>query len=336
MIFIHNNKKYIDRKYIEYLFLEFEPFIDEKTKKLIHDQIPELQNKTLNDEFNKKRENGENDDYLCQLIQNDSVVDFITYMEKTNISPQLTIKPSIYETNSFLYKKHTTLIEYSAFYGSIQIFKYLHHRKAELNESIWLYAIHGKNAEIIQFLEENKIKTIQDSLQYLIVESIKCHHNEIADYFKSNFNTREKIYFNYLKRKALKYYNFTYFTNNDVNDLISSCKNDQKLNIPYYLCKYDYYSIVEYLVNSKSEEIIDINNQYKIYKPPDKCSDIMQCFAIKNGYANVETDVPDLSSIERFYDRLYEKRNQFLECEYKVEISNILNIAARKGNIDII
>ena len=62
----------------------------------------------------------------------------------------------------------------------------------------------------------------------------------------------------------------------------------------------------------------------------------MQCFAIKNGYANVETDVPDLSSIERFYDRLYEKRNQFLECEYKVEISNILNIAARKGNIDII
>ncbi|KAK8895481.1 hypothetical protein M9Y10_023947 [Tritrichomonas musculus] len=332
---IHNNKKYTDRKYIEYLFLEFEPYMDEKTKKLIHDQIPELQNKTSNDDFSRKRGNGENDDYLCQLIQNDSVVDFITYMEKTNISPQLTIKPSIYETNSFLYNKHPTLIEYSAFYGSIQIFKYLHHRNAKLKESIWPYAIHGKNAEIIQFLEENKIKTIQDSFQYLIVESIKCHHNEIADYFKSNFNPKEKIYINYLIRKALKYYNFAYLTNDDVNNLISSCKNDQKLNVPYYLCKYDYYLFVEYLVNSKSEEIIDINYQYKIYKQPDHCTDIMKCFAIKNGDVSREADIPDLCNLERFIDR-YDRINEFSKYKYKVEISNILNIAARKGNIDII
>ena len=54
--------------------------------------------------------------------------------------------------------KNTTLIEYSAFYGSIQIFNFLRMNNVELSPSLWLYAIHGNNAELIHLLEENKVE----------------------------------------------------------------------------------------------------------------------------------------------------------------------------------
>ena len=183
---IKNNKKYIIAKYLDYFYPELEPYIEENMKEII--QIPELKEKASRDEFDKKRESGENENYLCQLIRKDSVVDFITYIEETNISPLSTIQQSIYETNLFLIDKNPTLIEYSVFYGSIQIFKYLQQKNAELNHSIWLYAIHGKNAEIIQLLEENKKETLQVAYPYLLIESIKCHHNEVTDYFRNNIN----------------------------------------------------------------------------------------------------------------------------------------------------
>ena len=60
------------------------------------------------------------------------------------------ISSSFYETNSFLLKKKTiSLIEYSAFFGSIQIFQFLVFNNVDLNDDLWFYAIHGKNAEII-------------------------------------------------------------------------------------------------------------------------------------------------------------------------------------------
>ena len=317
------NKKYIDRKYIEYFYPEFEAFI-------LQDQIKELRNTTLDDEFNKKRENGKNDNYLCRLIQNDAVVDFITYLETTNISPQSVILPSIYETNLFLINKNPTLIEYSAFYGSIQIFQYLYNRNAEIQPSIWPYAIHGRNAEIIQFLHDRKIKTLCGSFQYLIIESIKCHHNEISDYFRTNFCDDETIYDYYLYRKALKHYNFAFFSDDDIDSLINSCICNQQMNIPYYLAKYDYFLIVEYLANDeKIKDTFDINFQYTIYKPiKEKNEDVVQLIEIKNG------DV-DLCDNRYFY---YNQKEilKYGKYKYDEEASTILYISIRKGNNDIV
>ena len=67
--------------------------------------------------------------------------------------------------NSFLINKTPTLIEYSAFFGSIQIFRYLYQNRVEVFSTIWLYAIHGKNPEIIHFLEENNILPSDKSYQ---------------------------------------------------------------------------------------------------------------------------------------------------------------------------
>ena len=330
---IINNKKYIDRKYPEYFYPEFESYMDEKKKNSIQDQIQDLKESIK--EFNQKRENGENDNYICTLIQNDSAVDFISYIEKNNISLLSTIPSSIYETNLFLFNKNPTLIEYSAFYGSIQIFKYLYNKKVEIKNSIWPYSIHGKNADIIHFLEEKKIDTLNNSFQYLIIESIKCHHNEITDYLKINFCENEKIYDYYLYRKSLKYYNFIFFTNEIISSLIDSCNSNQKLNIPYYLCKYDYFLIVEFLVNNESK--LNLNEIYTIYKPSNELTNIVQCIAIKNGVVDQKSKEDE--ELEKKDIACYDfimRRKEYTTYEYDTEQLTLLNIAVRKGNIDII
>ena len=93
-------------------------------------------NKSNIEEFKINRENGANDHYICKLIQGDMIVDFENYLTKTKFSPTSTIPPSIYETNSFLLNKNPTLIEYSAFCGSIQIFKYLYKLNLNLKPSM--------------------------------------------------------------------------------------------------------------------------------------------------------------------------------------------------------
>ena len=60
------------------------------------------------------------------MIRNDSVVDFITYANHSNMILKTTIKPSTYETYLFLLKNQFTLIEYETFFwfnSNISIFK---------------------------------------------------------------------------------------------------------------------------------------------------------------------------------------------------------------------
>lgn len=91
------------------------------------------------------------------MIRNDSVVDFITYANRSNMNLKTKIKPSIYESNLFLLKNQCTLIEYETFFSSIQIFQYSKMNKAEIKSNIWLYAILSQNPELIHILENNEL-----------------------------------------------------------------------------------------------------------------------------------------------------------------------------------
>ena len=205
--------------------------------------------------FEEKRKIGENDSYICQLIRDDSIEEFIAYTTRTCLSlSNSKIPESIYETNSFLVNnKETTLIEYAAFYGSIQIFQYLRMMEVELKPSLWLYAIHSNNANLIHLLEEYRVEPDDISYEKCLKESIKCHHNEIANYIKANL-LKEKNTNNKLKRifnkgadaASFHYYNYSNFTNN----------YNQK-SFFYYACKYDYFQIVDILLKTSK---IDINN----------------------------------------------------------------------------
>ena len=162
------------------------------------------------------------------------------------------------------------MIEYSAFFGAIQIFQYLLTNKAELTPSLWRYAIHSNNAELIHFLEINKVpppiyiincpkmyehmhpKTKSNDLgnNYIncLIESIKCHHNDIADYIENNFineqnlQIKEKILSNYIK-----YHNYSYFQTDIICDYGF-----------FYLCLYNYNILVNLLLEKKDKEIQSI------------------------------------------------------------------------------
>ena len=60
--------------------------------------------------FDSKRKIGENENYICNLIRNDQVKEFIVHVNKTNLSLSTIIEPSIFETNRFLIDKNPTLI----------------------------------------------------------------------------------------------------------------------------------------------------------------------------------------------------------------------------------
>ncbi|KAK8872106.1 hypothetical protein M9Y10_007865 [Tritrichomonas musculus] len=237
-----------------FFMTEIKSLLDRKSRKRLDKQLLKFDENTLTD-FEEKRKIGENDSYICQLIRDDSIEEFIAYTTRTCLSlSNSKIPESIYETNSFLVNnKETTLIEYAAFYGSIQIFQYLRMMEVELKPSLWLYAIHSNNANLIHLLEEYRVEPDDISYEKCLKESIKCHHNEIANYIKANL-LKEKNTNNKLKRifnkgadaASFHYYNYSNFTNN----------YNQK-SFFYYACKYDYFQIVDILLKTSK---IDINN----------------------------------------------------------------------------
>ena len=173
-------------KYFYFFYPEIKRFLDESKLNVIEKKIQE-EGETIIEHFKEIRQEGENNSYISNLIRNDSIKEFIIYLNKNNISlSKTTIKKSIFETNSFLIEKQPTLIEYAAFFGSIQIFNFLRLNNVEMKSSLWLYVIHGKNPELIHQLEENKIQPPKNSYKLCFYEAIKCHHNDISCYIKDN------------------------------------------------------------------------------------------------------------------------------------------------------
>ena len=200
-------------------------------------------NKT-DDKDDTKRQIGENDSYICSLIRSDAVEEFVQYVNQANFRLSSRIEPSIFETNSFLIDKKPTLIEYAAFFGSIQIFQYLYINKAPISGSLWLYGIHSNNAIFIRnYIERSGIKPTDNNWEQILIESIKCHHNEIARYIFENLideNIISNISFNErVFKKALKYHNYSFFPTDF---------KDKK--IFFILCQYEYEDIVNILIKS--------------------------------------------------------------------------------------
>lgn len=225
-------------KYHYFFYPEIEPYSKiEELKNIKQELLDEDPNILIN--FDKNRKIGENENYFCEMIRNDSIDTFISYVNKTNLSLFTTIKPSIFETNSFLCKNEPSLIEYAAFYGSIQIFQFLKLNNVRMTSSLWYYAIHSQNAELIHLLEEICIQPLKNLYSNCYDESVKCHHNDFANYFQDNYlNMKDKP--NY--KCICKYYNYNYipneFTNNDIF---------------YYLCYYNYYELVDLYIKQKQK-----------------------------------------------------------------------------------
>lgn len=139
-----NDNKYWEDNYVRFFLIECRPFISQK----LYEELKEGLGLENLEKYEKRRDTSKNDTYLCQLIREDKVVDFILHVNSSS-----KISSSIYETNPFLIDKQPSLIEYEAFFGSIEIFQYLRLYNADLDPSLWLYSIHGRNPDIIHHLE---------------------------------------------------------------------------------------------------------------------------------------------------------------------------------------
>ena len=246
---IISSSKYMKKCYPHYFFPEFSLFFDEKMKK-------EVGKMNINEEFiekniisyDTKRKIAENDSYICELIRNDAINEFVSFFNQEKLSASSPIESSIYETNSFLIKKSSTIFEYSVFFGSSQIFKYLQTKKAKLNQSLWFYAIHSQNPELIHLLDSSNNSKKQDKpYKKYLFECIKCHHNTIMKYIRNRFlkkSIRNEID---VFVQSIKNYNFKSFPKKVGNEFA----------VFYNMCKYDYSSIVELLLNASN---VNVNN----------------------------------------------------------------------------
>lgn len=252
--------------YRKYFFPEIKDILSPREAKSAEKKIPE--------NFEELRKHGENDDRLYQLIRKDMLDEFIIFQNTNNIDLSSNIESSEYETIPFIMGKSISLIECAAFFGSINIFKYLQVNNIELKTSLWLYAICGNNFEIIQILQDNKIqpptlkkfdyskdvrnqfsqadqeeeeeeedKKVEISYDLCLQKAVECHHNQIVYFLKENFS--ENISLNFLKL-VLKNYNFEFIEKDDI------CPDNFLL-----LCRYGHYIPVEALLSGNG---IDINN----------------------------------------------------------------------------
>ena len=178
-------------------------------------------------------------------------------MKKGSLSLNNIVEKSIFETNSFLLKNNkTTLIEYAAFMGAAQIVKYLFLNGAKVKSSIWLYAVHGDDAEIIHFLEENcssKLLNNNSLILDTLLESIKCHHNDITNYIQCQYIDAKfsNFYCKPVLECLLHYYNTPYF-----QDYI------KKRIFFHYACEFDYYNLVKIFIKTKKIDLNEIVISY--------------------------------------------------------------------------
>lgn len=227
-----------DKYFWFFFYPELKNFHTKERLKEIEKELLEI-NPDIFNNFNEKRQKGENDSPLCSLIRNDSIKEFVLYLNLNNVSIRSDVKPSIFETNPILFEK-CSLIEYSVFYGSNKIFLYLQQKLSEPNP-IFLYATHSWNPKTIQIAEDKVVGINKNILK----EAIKCHNNDIAIYLCNNYLIDECM--NDIISCCFQYGNFLFLPT-----------SIQTIQFFLFACQYNYLDLVKILLKNCK---IDINEK---------------------------------------------------------------------------
>lgn len=240
---IMKSNKYIASDYPIYFFPELQPFFQAIELYSYQMEINQMnQNGDIMNDFALKRKIGENHNYICSVMRDDNIEAFIIYINKYGLNSSSFVHKSAFETHQFLLKNQPTLLEYAAFFGSIQIFKFLINNGAQPRPQLWSCAIFGCDPELINILIEKNIAPAFCSYKECINTAIKCHHNEIANYIYNNFFQTQNI--EEVFDSATKYYNFMLFP-----------KNFNSIQF-YNFCLSDFYNLVNIILQEKQ---VDIN-----------------------------------------------------------------------------
>lgn len=193
---------------------------------------------------------------LNSIIQKDFADDFVRMrfcmISDMKIKINSEVPLSIFETHAFLKGKSPKMVEYAAFCGSFKIFSFLINQKCELTPNLWLYAIYGKNKQIINKLKEKKLDPPGGSFVNCVIEAIRAHDNQLAKYFITTFlsDQKEQFEFEYLLA-SIDSYNYEMAA-----EQLSLC-NDLNLNkLVWQLSKSDLFVVLSNIIALES---IDLN-----------------------------------------------------------------------------
>lgn len=237
--------------YSAFFYPEIKPFIKKEDIEKIKKTLPSNYNQNLE----LKRTIGKNEDKIYKIIRHDWIDDFKRLYENNTINVWDKIKPSIFETNNFLLnQRYMYIFDYAVFYGSLKIFNYILSENTILHPTIWPYAIHGANTEIIDILLTKNIEI--DNFSECLKESINCRNDNVTKHILNKYYTtiEEKKFF--AAKFSLESYNFAYFR-------ASLIERDAI----FELCGYDYGYLVKSIIhmpgvnlNKKEISIFCLNN----------------------------------------------------------------------------
>lgn len=227
-------------RYFYYFFPEIQQFLSENQQNEMKKNMINI-NENIFDDFEKKRQLAANDSYICTLIRDDKVKEFVFYVNHANIPLSSSVPDSIFETSQFLLAKKVKLIDYAAFYGAIKIFLYLLGHGVNISYITWNCAILSNNFKLIKMLLDD-VYFAQDVLYDQLLEiAIQAHHDKVADFFLNNYADSSG---NKFIENALQYHNYAYFPD-DFDNLINFM----------FLCKHDYFYLVKVLFETKKFDL---------------------------------------------------------------------------------
>ncbi|KAK8871457.1 hypothetical protein M9Y10_007186 [Tritrichomonas musculus] len=226
-----------------YFYPEIKSLISSKERESIEKNLLSYDSKIF-DSFEEKRLKGLNESYICELIRNDSIEKFKDYVNNTNFPISDKLKPSIFETCHFLIKSNPSPIEYAAFFGSIQICKYLLLRDVSFDDSIGKFVVNGRNLDLFHIFEDRHVN--MKSMNCL-GQAVRYRYYDIMNYIIENSDESKDVIKNAIFEFCFKYHNF------------ECLPNDHELSNSFFnLCKYDYCVLVGNLLDKVS---VDTNER---------------------------------------------------------------------------
>lgn len=126
---------------------------------------------------------------IVLLIKDDKIDELQDFISKNNYDIEKKIQPSSFEIHKQL--QNAKPIEYAAFFGSINCFKFLLMKVNNINYSNLLeFAVSGGNIDIIHIIENESHDEKIKSNQYLLYLAILYMKNDLIDYLIHSYHLK--------------------------------------------------------------------------------------------------------------------------------------------------
>lgn len=216
---------------------------------------------------------GENPNLIAHALRNDDIKLLQYHISHSNLDVNMKIPRSIFEISYILYDE-PSLIEYSAFFASLQCFKFLLMQpNIKISDKLSNFAVAGGDYTIIHLIENKNIKFSAEDLNF----AVQFHQNEVAEYLRDSYQiidvNNESLF------TSVTYYNICYFIKhiNEVQDI--NIRNKFNSTLLHTAAFYGQYDIVQFLLNIDG---IDIDAKTDLNRSPIQIAEEMEENEIAN------------------------------------------------------